>query len=124
VANRRTPTDSDIPRDFAEVPPRDLHATSDIRFVMRETATLRERVDGLTKAIDNLGPSFEKALEKHAADMKERATDLKVDLKATDAKVSDIEKAVSFVKGALWVLGGLFAVAVVLLGVIARALIE
>jgi len=91
---------------------------------MRETATLTERIEGLTKAIDKLGPSFEKALDKQAVDSKERFSDLKNDLKATDLKVADFEKTVSFVKGALWVLGGLFAIAVVLLGVIARALIE
>lgn len=120
----RKPIGADAPpEEFAQSTPRDLHATSDIRFVMRETATLTERIEGLTKAIDKLGPSFEKALERQATDIKERLSELKTDLKETDRKVGEFEKKVSFVRGAMWVLGGIFAIGVVLLGVIAKALI-
>lgn len=126
MVNKRLPPPdgSEVPRDFAEVAPRDLHATSDIRFVMRETATLTERIEGLTKTIDRLLPSFEKAFEKHASEVKERLADLKADTKATDGKVVEIENKVAFVKGVMWVLGGIFALALVLLGVIAGKLIS
>lgn len=80
-------------------------------------------MEGLTKAIDKLGPAFEKSLERHSLDQKERIADLKSDLKETDGKVVEIEKKVSFVKGVMWVLGGVFAAALVLLGVIAGKLL-
>jgi chromosome segregation ATPase len=124
VARKPPPPDnSQAPEDFPQTTPRELHATSDIRFVMRETATLTERIEGLTRAIDKLGPAFEKALEKHAADVKERLADLKSESKDSSGKIQDIEKKVSFVKGVMWALGGLFAIAIVILGVIVRKLL-
>lgn len=124
VKGRTTGEESEVPREFAEAVPRELYTTSDIRFVMRETATLAERIEGLTKSIDKLGPSFEKALDRHAADSKERFAELKADVKESGGKVEEFERKVAFVRGALWVLGGLFAIAVVLLGVIAKALLD
>jgi K+/H+ antiporter YhaU regulatory subunit KhtT len=122
MANKRPASSeqSEVPHSFAEVPPRELYETSDIRFVMRETATLTERIEGLTRTIDKLAPAFEKALEKHAADVKERLGDLKADHKITADKVVEIEKKVAFVKGAMWLLGGLFALAVVVAGLVAK----
>lgn len=111
---------SGTPEEFPQTTPRNLYDTSDIRFVMRETAALAERVDHLKTAIEKLGPSFEKALDKHAAEMKERLTELKTDHKATSDRVGEIEKKVSFVKGAMWVLGGLFVVGLAILGAMAK----
>ena len=125
MVSRRPQNDaSSVPQDFPETsPPDELFPTNNIRFVMWETAKLTERVDGLTKAIEKLGPSFERALEKHAVDVKERIADVKADVKESSGKITDLEKGVSFVKGAMWVLGGLFAIAIVILGVVARALL-
>lgn len=78
---------------------------------MRETAALSERVDHLKSAIEKLGPSFEKALDKHASDTKERLGEIKSDQKTTGERVAEIERKVSFVKGAMWVLGGIFVLA-------------
>lgn len=96
----------------------------DIRFVMRETSALGERIDNLKDAVEKLTPIFEKALDRHSADLKERIADLKSDLKCTDGKVADMEKTVAFTKGVTRVLGGLFAIALVLLGVIATKLLS
>jgi len=126
VTNKRLPPPdgSEVPQEFAASAPRELHATSDIRFVMRETAALSERIEGLSKAIEKLGPGFDKALEKNATDLKERIADLKSDAKESVEKIREIENSVSFVKGVMWVLGGLFAIAIVILGVVARKAIE
>lgn len=69
------------PQDFAQTPPRDLHATSDIRFVMVSIGELTTKVDALVKAVDSHGD-----------------------------KLDELRLKVSFVKGAIWVLGGLLAV--------------
>lgn len=102
------------PQEFAQTTPRDLHSTSDIRFVMRETATLTERIEGLTKAIDKLGPSLEKALDKQAADLKERIADIKADSTKTSDKLETVKTSIDSFKGAMKVFGGLYALALVL----------
>lgn len=89
---------------------------------MRETAALAERVANLQGAVEKLGILFEKAIERQTADHKERLGELKSDLKEVDGKVSGIEKKVEFVKGAMWVMGGLFALALVILGAMAGKL--
>lgn len=115
---------SATPDDFPQVePPEELFPTNNIRFVMWETAKLTERVEALTKAVEKLSSSFEKTSEKQTADLKEKLADIKVDLKDTDTKVVSIEGKVNFVKGALWVFGGIFAVALVVLGVAGKALL-
>lgn len=125
MSKKPTPPDqSTEPEEFPQTPPRDLYATSDIRFVMRETSALGERIDNLKDAVEKLTPIFEKALDRHSADLKERIADLKSDLKCTDGKVADMEKTVAFTKGVTRVLGGLFAIALVLLGVIATKLLS
>lgn len=103
-----------VPQDFPAVAPRDLYDVSDIRFVMRETATLAERIEGLTKAIEKLGPAFEKALDKQAADTKERIADLKTDGKTTSAKLDTVKESIDSFKGAMKVFGGIYALALVL----------
>jgi hypothetical protein len=77
--------DSEPPRQFANVPtPQDLYPTSDIRFVMVELGKLGTKVDRLIQDVDRQG-----------------------------TKIDAVWHQISFVKGALWVLGGLFAIATV-----------
>jgi hypothetical protein len=104
LAKRPTVTDAN-PEDFPQTTPRDLYPIGDIRLVMRDIGALTERIDGLIKSVEKIGPASEKALDKQTAEVKEKLADLKADLKETDSKVVDIEKKVSFVKGAMWVLG-------------------
>jgi hypothetical protein len=110
------------PDDFPQVEPQELFPTNNIRFVISETAKLIERVDNLSKATEKLSGSFEKALEKHASDVRERISDVKSDVKESAGKIDALEKGVSFVKGAMWVLGGLFALAIVAVGIVGRML--
>jgi hypothetical protein len=84
-----TPSD----REVAQVQPTELHATSDIRFVMWEVGKLTTAVDGLTKAIDKLGDRVDKQSE----------------------KISDLKEKVAFTKGALWVIGIIGVIVVPLL---------
>ena len=68
------------PRDFPQTPPRDLFPTSDIRFVMHSIGGLETKVNALIKSVDSHGD-----------------------------KIDDLRQKVSFVKGAVWVLGALLA---------------
>ncbi len=70
-----------VPHDFAEAPPRDLYATSDIRFVMLKLGELMTKVDALIGKVDKQGD-----------------------------KIDSLEHKVTFVKGAMWVIGGLLAI--------------
>jgi len=76
---RKSPPDSP-PEEFAQTTPRDLYATSDIRFVMLKIGELMTKVDGLVTSVD----------------------------KQSD-KIDKLEHRVTFVKGAMWVIGGLLA---------------
>lgn len=78
---------TEVPRDFAEVPPRDLYATSDIRFVMLELGKLMSKVDSLLGKVDRQGD-----------------------------KIDALEHKVSFVKGATWVIGGLLTLVILMAG--------
>jgi hypothetical protein len=69
------------PDDFPTTTPRDLHPTSDIRFVMLKIGELTTKVDSLMKSVDSHG-----------------------------TKIDDLRDKVTFVKGAVWVLTGLFAI--------------
>jgi hypothetical protein len=89
----------DTPQEFAQVAPRDLHPVADIRLVITDVAKLTERIDNLI----------------------ERVGDLKADGKETRDRLFSIEKSISFVKGAMWVLGGLFTIALVVIGVLLRS---
>ena len=112
------------PRSLPQTEPTELFPSNNIRFVMFEVAKLVERVDHLSSAIEKLPASFEKAIEKLGADQKERHSELKSDHKDTRDKVSKIESSVSFVRGAAWVFGGLFAILVVIVGVLAKFLFD
>lgn len=83
---------------------------------MWETAKLTERVDGLAKSIDGLGPTWEKALDKHGVDIKERFAELKSDMKQTSDKVSNLKESIDSFKGAMKVVGGLYALVLIVIG--------
>ena len=150
--NTRLPGPSD-PEEFPQVEPTELHPTNNIRFVMWEVAKLTERVDNLSTSVEKMAAALEKNADQHAtsasqtaernlttlkeslatnyADVKERLTDFKAsvddikdDVKEAKSDLVEIGKKVAFVKGAMWVFGGLFAIAIVILGVIARAYIK
>lgn len=81
MAEKRPSKEStSVPQDFAEVPPRDLYATSDIRFVMLKIGELITKVDSLIDRVEKQGD-----------------------------KIESLEHKVTFVKGAMWVIGGLLA---------------
>lgn len=84
------------PLDEPRGPPRELHPTSDIRFAITEIAKYGERVDNLAEKIG----------------------DLKIEVGKADDRLDAIEKGISFVKGAIWVFGGLFAFLLVVVGVL------
>lgn len=81
------PDPSTAPQDFPQTNPRDLYATSDIRFVMLEIGKLVTKVDDLRTAVDRHG-----------------------------TKLEDLGNKVSFVKGAMWVIGGILTLGLLLLG--------
>jgi hypothetical protein len=88
VAKKPTPPpEVPDPEDFPQTTPRDLYATSDIRFVMLEIGKLMTKVEGLSSSVDKQGD-----------------------------KLDDIAHKVTFVKGALWVIGGLITVGLLILG--------
>ena len=80
MAKGQPPIDTS-PEDFPNTTPRDLHPTSDIRFVMLKIGELTTKVDSLIKSVDSHG-----------------------------SKIDDLRDKVIFVKGAVWVLGALVAV--------------
>lgn len=100
MAGKRT--DEGAPREQPQGTPRDLHPTSDIRFVMTEVAKLTERIDNLI----------------------ERVGDMKGASKETSDKLVDIEKSIAFVKGAVWVFGIFFSIALVVIGVVLRHILS
>jgi hypothetical protein len=104
------------PEDFAQVPPRNLHDTSDIRFVMVEMGKLTERLDGLVAAVDKLPPAIEKSAEKHTADMKERFVEVKADLKESREKIQGLANDISAFKGGLKTAHLFYALALVAFG--------
>ncbi|MCH8166924.1 MAG: hypothetical protein IIC03_03220 [Proteobacteria bacterium] len=69
------------PEEFPQTTPRDMYATSDIRFVMLTIGELTTKVDSLISSVDNHGE-----------------------------KIDDLRHKVSFVKGAMWVIGGVLAI--------------
>jgi hypothetical protein len=79
VAKRPTGHDSP-PEEFPQTNPRDLYATSDIRFVMLKIGELMTKVDTLLVNVEKQGD-----------------------------KIDKLEHKVTFVKGAMWVIGGMLA---------------
>lgn len=116
MAKKPGPEDSS-PQEFAQTTPRDLHPTSDIRFVMVEVSKLTERLDNLISTVEKLSPTFEKALDKHTTDVKERLTDMKADSKETREKLGTMKESIDSFKGAMKVFAGIYALALLLGGV-------
>jgi len=73
----------------------DLHPTSDIRFVIHEIGKLTAKVDRLIDDVDKHGD-----------------------------KIDGVRHQVSFVKGAVWVFGGLLTIAGVLITIFMRTTIS
>ena len=70
------PNEVIAPSDFPATTPRDLHPTSDIRFVIHELGKLTSEVGNLVGTVKSHGE-----------------------------KIGEVKDAISFVKGALWVIG-------------------
>ena len=103
------------PEDFPQVEPTELFPTNNIRFVIAETAKLIERVNALSTSVDKLGATFDKSLDKHSADMKERIAEVKTDNKESSANFRELKGSIDSFKGAIKVLGGIYALALVLI---------
>ena len=85
-------SDSEPPRQLPSVPPpQDLYQTSDIRFVMIELGKVGVKVDRLIQDVEGHG-----------------------------AKIDAVRHQISFVKGAVWVLGALVTIAMVVITVYLR----
>lgn len=82
------------PSDFAQTTPRDLHPTSDIRFVMVELGKLTANVDSLISSQEKFGSRIDKLGE----------------------KIDSLEHKVTFVKGAIWVIGPIVLALAVIAG--------
>lgn len=76
-------------------------------------AFLIERVDNLIRASDKLEASFERALDKQAVDTKERLNEIKSDVKETNTKLTDMKSSIDSFKGAMKVMGGIYALALI-----------
>jgi len=81
------PGENTEPREVVQTTPRDLHPTSDIRFVMVEIARLTTEVKRLIE-----------------------------DVRAQGEKLDDLGRKVAFGQGAVWVMGGLCAFLLVVVG--------
>jgi hypothetical protein len=75
----------DTPRSFPQTTPQDLYQTSDIRFVMLEIGKMMSKVDRL---ID--------------------------DVRSHGQKIDGVRHQISFVRGAMWVIGALIALVIAL----------
>jgi hypothetical protein len=83
------PTEVTAPSDFPAITPRDLHPTTDIRFVIHELGKLTSQVGRLI-----------------------------VDVEGHGKKIGEVKDAINFVKGALWVIGGGVVLAGAIIGLI------
>ena len=81
------PSPATEPQEFPQTAPRDLYATSDIRLVMLEIGKMMTKVEDLRTIADKHG-----------------------------TKLDDLSHKVAFVKGAMWVIGGLITVGLLILG--------
>lgn len=69
MVRKPTHVDNSVPEEFPQVAPRDLHPTSDIRFVMTEVAKLSTLVERLIKDVGDQ--------EKKIDDLRHQATFIK-----------------------------------------------
>lgn len=116
---RSSRSGSALPRDFPAVePPEELFPMTNIRFLMSETAKLIERVDGLVRSNEKLSASFDKAMEKHSADTKERLAEIKADIKEIVVKQGEMKETIDSFKGAVKVMNRIYALALVVMGAV------
>lgn len=94
------------PGELAQSPPRDMQPTSDIRFVMIELAKLSAQVERLISDVKDLSGKVDPG----------QTTRLVDDVKGMKDKIDEVQHTVSFVKGAMWVIAGLFGLVVALGG--------
>jgi hypothetical protein len=83
------PPEGAVPKDFPATTPRDLHPTTDIRFVIHELGKLTSQVARLIDDVDAHGK-----------------------------KIGEVKDAITFVKGACWVIGGGVVLAGTIIGLI------
>lgn len=81
------PVAGTTPEEFPQVPPKDLYSTSDIRFVMLEIGKLTTKVDRLIE-----------------------------DVSGQSEKLDKVCHQVTFVKGALYVIGALMGIVIIAAG--------
>lgn len=97
------------PSEYAQVPPpRDLHPTSDIRFVIQEVAKLSTQVERLISDVKDLSGKVNPG----------QVERLVADLKATSDKVDQVQLGVSYVKGALKTVGIFFGAVIAIAGLV------
>lgn len=130
------------PGSLPQTEPVELFPTTNIRHLISETGKLTERVDNLSRTVDKVSDAIsnqgdkisaliEKQGEKISADLKERASEMradfkekvdeiKSDLKDLDQVAKNLQLDMSFYKGAIKVMGLIFALFLVLFGVIAK----
>lgn len=119
LAKGPTPTSPESPKEFPQVEPsgvEELFPTNNIRFVIMETGKLIERVDGLSKAVDRLGPAAERLHDKHAADVKDWVRELKDASKTTNDNVAKLKESIDSFKGAMKVMNGVYALVLIIFG--------
>lgn len=109
MAGRGRSPDIGVPTDEPRGQPRDLYPVSDIRFAIIEISKYGERVDNLASKITDLKD-----------DLGRRIDEVKGEVSEADGRLDNIEKQISFVRGAMWVFGVLFTIALVVMGVILR----
>lgn len=83
------PREGATPSDFPATVPRDLHPTTDIRFIIYDLAKLTSQISRLIDDVDSHGK-----------------------------KIGEVKDAISFVKGAVWVVGGVFVIGGAIIGLI------
>jgi hypothetical protein len=83
------PPEVTAPSEFPSTTPRDLHPTTDIRFVIHELGKLTSQVARLIDDVESHGK-----------------------------KIGEVKDAITFVKGACWVIGGCVVLGGTVIGLI------
>ena len=94
------------PDEYAQVTPRNLHPTSDIRFVITEIATLTAQVTRLIDDVRDLNAKVDPG----------QTTRLVDDVKSVKDKLDEVRHTVTFVRGAMYVIAGIMGVVVLIAG--------